>query len=85
MNFIPALGIPFQIANSCTRWRYNLTGLSQDGGRADFSKNLRASLFNAGLSNEPNFGRIHLAETSCKLPQSFIFARGGRKKSNTTI
>ncbi len=26
-----------------------------------FSKNLRASLFNDDLSNEPNFGRIHLA------------------------
>ncbi len=38
----------------------NLKGLSQDGGQADFSKNLRTSLFNKGLSNEPNFGRIHL-------------------------
>ncbi len=28
---------------------------------ADFSKNLRASLFNDDLWNEPNFGRIHLA------------------------
>ncbi len=26
-----------------------------------FSKNLRAFLFNDDLSNEPNFGRIHLA------------------------
>jgi hypothetical protein len=26
-----------------------------------FSKNLRDSLFNDDLSNEPNFGRIHLA------------------------
>ncbi len=32
-----------------------------DEGRVDFSKNLRASLFNKGLSNEPNSGRIHLA------------------------
>ncbi len=28
---------------------------------ANLSKNLRASLFNDDLSNEPNFGRIHLA------------------------
>ncbi len=27
----------------------------------EFSKNLRASLFNDNLSNEPNFGRIHPA------------------------
>jgi hypothetical protein len=39
--FIPALGINFRIANSCTRWRF--TGLSQDGGQAEFSKNLCAS------------------------------------------
>jgi hypothetical protein len=30
------------------------------GGRI-FLKTLRAKLFNANLSNEPNFGRIHLA------------------------
>jgi hypothetical protein len=40
-------------------------GLSQEGTRADFSKNLRTSLSLSlsitGLSNEPNFGRIHLA------------------------
>ncbi len=37
-------------------------GLSEDLGRTDFSKNLPClSLFNEDLSNEPNFGRIHLA------------------------
>jgi hypothetical protein len=36
-------------------------GLSQDGVQADFSKNLRAYLFNKGLSNEPIFSRIHFA------------------------
>jgi hypothetical protein len=37
-------------------------GLSLDGGRADFSKNLpRGFLFKKGLSNEPTFGLIHLA------------------------
>jgi len=38
--------ICFQIANSCTRWRYNFKGLSPHGGWVDFSKNLRALLFN---------------------------------------
>ncbi len=61
MNFIPALGIHFQIANSSTRRRGIFKGLSQDGGRADFSTNLRASLCNKDLSNGPNFGRIHVA------------------------
>ncbi len=36
-------------------------GISQHGGPADFYRNLRASLFNKGLSNEPSLGRIHLA------------------------
>ncbi len=31
----------------------NFKGLSQDGGRTDFSENLRTSLFNDNLSNEP--------------------------------
>jgi hypothetical protein len=44
-----------------TGWRCNFKGLSQDEGKADFSKNLSASLFNEGLSKEPNFNRIHLA------------------------
>jgi hypothetical protein len=61
MNVIPVLGILFRIANSLGRWRCNFKGLSQDGGWVDFSKNLRASLFNKGLSNVPNFGGIHLA------------------------
>jgi hypothetical protein len=41
---------------------YYLEGLSEDGGWADFSQKLPSlSLFNDDLSNEPNFGRIHLA------------------------
>jgi hypothetical protein len=44
MNFIPELGIHFQIANSCTRRRGIFKGLSQEMGLADFSTNLRASL-----------------------------------------
>jgi hypothetical protein len=39
----------------------NFKGLSQDWGRIDFSENLRASLFNDDLSNEPNFSQAHLA------------------------
>jgi hypothetical protein len=38
MNFIPALALRFRISNSCTRWRGIFKGLSQDGGRPDFSK-----------------------------------------------
>jgi hypothetical protein len=38
MNFMPALAICFQIANSCTRWRNSYPGLSQNERRADFSK-----------------------------------------------
>ncbi len=36
-------------------------GLSEDGGRLIFPKNLRASLFNDELSKEPKFGLIYLA------------------------
>ncbi len=56
-----SMAICFQIANSRTRWRSKFTGLSQDEGQADFTKNLSASLFNDDLSNEHNFGWIHLA------------------------
>jgi hypothetical protein len=52
------LAIGFLIANYCTRWRCNF---KRDGGQQDFFENLRASLFNDDLSNEPNFGRSHLA------------------------
>ncbi len=48
------------IANYFTRLRCNFKGLSQDGGGADFSENLLASLFNDDLLNEPNFSRIHI-------------------------
>jgi hypothetical protein len=66
MHFIPALAIHFRIAKtvkSCRRWHGVFKELSQDGGRADYTKHLRASLFNKGLSNEPNFGRIHLLDS----------------------
>ncbi len=36
-------------------------GLSKDRGGRIFLKTFRASLFNEDLSNEPNYGRIHLA------------------------
>ncbi len=38
-----------------------LQGSHRMGDGPFFSKNLQASLFNDNLSNEPNFGRIHLA------------------------
>ncbi len=43
-------GLPFDISlkgearRFSARWSCNFQGLSQDGGRVDFSKNLRASL-----------------------------------------
>ena len=44
-----------------TRRRGIFKGVSQDGGREDFAKNLRASLFNNKyISNEPNFSRVYL-------------------------
>jgi hypothetical protein len=59
--FIPALANCFQIANSCTWWPCSFKRLSQQGGWEDFSQILGTSLFNDDLSNEPNFGQIHLA------------------------
>ncbi len=41
-----AVIIRFRFANSCRRWCGIFKGLSQNGGRADFYKNLCASLFN---------------------------------------
>jgi hypothetical protein len=38
-----------------------LKGSQRMGGGQIFLKTFRASLFNEDLSNEPNFGRIHLA------------------------
>jgi hypothetical protein len=55
------VGNSFPNCHGLGRWRCNFKGLSQNGERVDFSKNLRASLFNKGLSNVPNFGAIHLA------------------------
>ncbi len=61
MNVMPGLGIGIIIANSCRRWRGIFKRLSQDGGRTDFSENLRALLFNDDdQSNEPILRQIHL-------------------------
>jgi hypothetical protein len=38
----------------------NFKGLVQDGGQAEFSKTLRASLFYKDLSNDTIFSQIHL-------------------------
>jgi hypothetical protein len=42
------------------RWRHRFNGLSLDGGWVDLKKNLLDTSFKK-LSNEPTFGRIHLA------------------------
>jgi hypothetical protein len=59
MNFMPALGNEDPNSNSCTRWRGIFKGLSQDGGRTDFSENLHPSSFNKELLNETIFSQIH--------------------------
>jgi hypothetical protein len=48
--------------NCTTRKRTNTSmGSRRMGGGRIFLKSLRETSFNKGLSNEPNFGRIHLA------------------------
>jgi hypothetical protein len=63
MDFIPALAIRFQIANptAVRGGADSLKGFHRIGDGPIFLKNLRASLFKKGLSNEHNFDRIHLA------------------------
>jgi hypothetical protein len=45
------------MANYCTRLHGICKGLSHDGGREDFSKNLRETPINKDLLHEPNFGQ----------------------------
>jgi hypothetical protein len=56
---------PSKLLYSCqlkTRRQSNtLKGSERMGGGRIFLKTFRTSLFNEGLSNEPNFGWIHLA------------------------
>jgi hypothetical protein len=61
------LRIRILIANSWRRWCRIFKGLSRDGGRADFFKDLPASLFNDDLSNEPTV----LAARSISLYNTF--------------
>jgi hypothetical protein len=75
MNFMPALGIRILIAHSCTRCRWILKRLSQDGEQVDFSKNLRASLFKKRLSNELNFSRIQRDSTFNSLEYNCLYIR----------
>jgi hypothetical protein len=50
--------IPLKVLSSeMDQPKIRLTG---DGDGGNFPKNNRSSLFNDDLSNEPNFGRIHL-------------------------
>jgi hypothetical protein len=60
MNFMVTLAFRILIANNWTRWRGISERLSQDGEQADLSKNLRGSLFDKFLSNEPYSSQIHL-------------------------
>jgi hypothetical protein len=56
------LAIRILIAKSCSRCSEIFKGISEDGGRANFSKiKLCSFLFYKGFSNNPNLGRIHLS------------------------
>jgi hypothetical protein len=55
---------PFEIRIIIARWRGIFKGLSQVGGSVKdrfLSKNLRDSLFNKYLWNQPNLSRIYFA------------------------
>ncbi len=59
------------------------------GGRRIFLKTFRTSLFNDDLSNEPNFGRIHL-DGQCTLknrdmPPPAVFAGRGHPADNPPL
>ncbi len=54
MNLTAHLDIECLMDNYCMRWRGIFKGLSQDGGRADFSKKPSLTL-NKDPSNEPNY------------------------------
>jgi hypothetical protein len=58
MNFLPSLAIVCKKKFKKQGGALNCKGLSQDGGRINFSENLRASLFYDDLPNEPTFSRI---------------------------
>jgi hypothetical protein len=51
----------FELPTAAQDGAVTLNGSHSMWGRADFSKNLSATLFKDDLSNEPNFGWIHLA------------------------
>jgi hypothetical protein len=43
------------------RWRYSFNGLSHNGRRAKFAKNLPYFPLNKNVSNDTNYSKIHLA------------------------
>jgi hypothetical protein len=53
-NFIPALAICFELPTAVRGGAEFLKRFTQDGGRADFSENLGANIFNKDISNELN-------------------------------
>jgi hypothetical protein len=64
----------------------NFTGLSHDGGRTDFSENICASLFNAGLLSELTFCQIYLVgqySTFKYEPNSLLQHYGSRLRVNS--
>jgi hypothetical protein len=61
MHLTAQLAIRCLIANYCTsRCTVTLKGSHRMGDGQIFSKNLSSYLFNDDLSNEPNFGWVHL-------------------------
>jgi hypothetical protein len=60
MRLTAHLATKCPMANYCKRWREIYKGLSYDGDGRIFLKNLRQTSSNKDLSNEPNFGLIHL-------------------------
>jgi hypothetical protein len=55
------LTIRYFLVSYCTDGAVTLKGFQRNGDGQIFLKTLGASLFNDDLSNEPDFGRIHLA------------------------
>jgi hypothetical protein len=60
MNSMAALEIFLSNSQSKNGAVLNFKWLSQNGGRTDFSENLRVSLLIDDLSNEPTFSQSHL-------------------------
>jgi hypothetical protein len=49
----------WQSLYECKRWRRIFKGFSQDGGQADFAKNICALPFNKDILNDDNFSQVN--------------------------